>query len=32
MDYEGDTLWMVSLNLDNAGGEMRYLSMDGQRW
>jgi hypothetical protein len=31
MDYEGDNMWMVSLNLDNAGGEMRYVSMDGQQ-
>jgi hypothetical protein len=29
MDYEGDNMWMVSLNLDNEGGEMRYVSMDG---
>jgi hypothetical protein len=31
MDYEGNNIWMVSLNLDNAGGEMRYVSMDGER-
>ena len=31
MDYEGENMWMVSLNLDNAGGEMRYVSMDGQQ-
>jgi len=31
MDYEGDNMWMVSLNLDNAGGEMRYVSMDGEQ-
>jgi hypothetical protein len=31
MDYEGDNLWMVSLNLTNAGGEMRYVSMDGEQ-
>jgi hypothetical protein len=31
MDYEGDNLWMVGLNLDNVGGEMRYVSMDGAR-
>jgi hypothetical protein len=30
MDYEGDNMWMVSLNLDNVGGEMRYVSMDGE--
>ncbi len=29
MDYEGDNMWMVSLNLENEGGEMRYVSMDG---
>ena len=31
MDYEGDNMWMVSLNLDNAGGEMRSVSMDGEQ-
>jgi hypothetical protein len=31
MDYEGDNMWMLSLNLLNAGGEMRYVSMDGER-
>jgi hypothetical protein len=31
MDYEGDTMWMVALNLDNDGGEMRYVSMDGEQ-
>jgi hypothetical protein len=31
MDYEGANMWMISLNLDNWGGEMRYVSMDGQR-
>jgi hypothetical protein len=31
MDYEGDTMWMVALNLDNEGGEMRYVSMDGEQ-
>jgi hypothetical protein len=30
MDYEGDTMWMVGLNLDNVVGEMRYVSMDGE--
>jgi hypothetical protein len=29
MDYEGENMWMVGLNLDNVGGEMRYVSMDG---
>ena len=29
MDYEGNNMWMVALNLDNDGGEMRYVSMDG---
>ncbi len=29
MDYEGDNMWMLSLNLDNVEGEMRYVSMDG---
>jgi hypothetical protein len=31
MDYEGDNLWMLSLNLDNVEGEMRYVSMDGEQ-
>jgi hypothetical protein len=31
MDYEGDNMWMVALNLDNVGGEMRAVSMDGER-
>jgi hypothetical protein len=31
MDYEGDNMWMVALNLDNAVGEMRYVSMDGEQ-
>jgi len=30
MDYEGTNMWMVSLNVNNGGGEMRYLSMDGK--
>jgi hypothetical protein len=30
MDYEGDNIWMLSLNLMNQGGEMRVVSMDGQ--
>lgn len=29
MDYEGRNMWMLSLNLTNSGGEMRYVSMDG---
>jgi len=29
MDYEGNSTWMVDLNHDNEGGEMRYVSMDG---
>jgi len=31
MDYEGENMWMVSLNLTNSGGEMRYVSMDGEQ-
>jgi hypothetical protein len=30
MDYEGVNMWMLSLNVQNGGGEMRFLSMDGQ--
>jgi hypothetical protein len=30
MDYEGVNMWMLSLNVGNSGGEMRYVSMDGQ--
>jgi hypothetical protein len=30
MDYEGNNMWMVALNLDNDAGEMRYVSMDGE--
>jgi Arylsulfotransferase (ASST) len=30
MDYEGNNMWMIALNIDNWGGEMRYLSMDGE--
>jgi hypothetical protein len=30
MDYEGANMWMLSLNLDNWNGEMRYVSMDGE--
>ncbi len=31
MDYEGENMWMISLNIDNSGGEMRYVSMDGEQ-
>lgn len=30
MDYEGQNVWMLALNVGNSGGEMRYVSMDGQ--
>jgi hypothetical protein len=30
MDYEGANMWMMALNVMNSGGEMRYVSMDGQ--
>ena len=30
MDYEGANIWMVAANEDNSGGEMRFVSMDGQ--
>lgn len=30
MDYEGEHVWMLSLNLTNERGEMRYVSMDGE--
>jgi hypothetical protein len=30
MDYEGVNMWMLSLNVQNSGGEMRFVSMDGQ--
>jgi hypothetical protein len=30
MDYEGEKMWMLALNLLNSGGEMRYVSMDGE--
>ncbi len=29
MDYEGVNMWMMALNVQNMGGEMRYLPMDG---
>jgi len=31
LDYEGEAMWMISLNMINTGGEMRYLSLDGER-
>lgn len=30
MDYEGANMWMLELNVSGTGGEMRYISMDGQ--
>jgi hypothetical protein len=30
MDYEGVNMWMLALNVGNTGGEMRFVSMDGQ--
>jgi hypothetical protein len=30
MDYEGVNMWMLALNVMNGGGEMRFVSMDGQ--
>jgi hypothetical protein len=30
MDFEGVNMWMLSLNVGNSGGEMRFVSMDGQ--
>lgn len=30
MDYEGANMWMLALNVQNSGGEMRYIAMDGQ--
>jgi hypothetical protein len=29
LDYEGNNLWMMALNVMNSGGEMRYVSLDG---
>jgi hypothetical protein len=29
MDYEGNNMWMVTLNPINEAGELRYVSMDG---
>ena len=31
MDYAGENMWMVALNPINEGGEMRYVSMDGEQ-
>ena len=31
MDYEGENMWMIALNVVNEGGEMRSVSMDGER-
>jgi hypothetical protein len=31
MDYEGNNMWMIALNVLNEGGEMRYVSMDGEQ-
>jgi hypothetical protein len=31
MDYEGENMWMLALNVLNEGGEMRSVSMDGER-
>jgi hypothetical protein len=31
MDYEGDNMWMIALNVFNEGGEMRSVSMDGEQ-
>jgi hypothetical protein len=31
MDFEGETMWMLALNVLNEGGEMRSVSMDGER-
>lgn len=30
MDYEGENMWMIALNVLDEGGEMRYVSMDGE--
>jgi hypothetical protein len=29
MSYEGTDMWMLELNVENSGGEMRRVSMDG---
>jgi len=31
MDYEGETMWMVALNVLDEGGEMDSVSMDGEQ-
>ena len=31
MDYDGDNMWMLALNVLNEGGEMRFVSMDGEQ-
>jgi len=31
LDYEGENMWMIALNLVNEGGQMRYVSLDGAR-
>jgi hypothetical protein len=31
MDYEGDNMWMIALNVFNEGGQMGYVSMDGEQ-
>jgi hypothetical protein len=30
LDYEGANVWMLAVNVANTGGEMRYVSLDGQ--
>lgn len=30
MDWEGKNMWILELNVDGAGGEMGYVSMDGE--
>jgi hypothetical protein len=30
MDWEAANMWMLSLNVQNSNGEMRYVSMDGE--
>jgi Arylsulfotransferase (ASST) len=30
MDYEGNNLWVLALNLTNQGGQMDFISMDGE--
>jgi hypothetical protein len=29
MDWDGKNMWMMALNVQNSGGEMRYVGMDG---